>query len=261
MTTSIPRRRLSLFLLFFGLLFLVGCGSSISLISGLSEEQANQIIEVLQENDIPATKEESSTGIYQIDVEPNKFGEAIRILKMAGLPREKRASIGDIFKKEGLISSPFEERVRYAYALSQSLQDTIDQIDGVISSKVHIALPETRSATPNQVPSAAVFILYNPEVRVETNRSGIRKLVANSVAGLGYDHVSITFSPIGVGSHGQEPIENPLAKQLPLEKTGVNKIALSGLLILALAGTCFLVFWKYRDRMGHILNSRHDKND
>ncbi|MDE1174207.1 MAG: type III secretion inner membrane ring lipoprotein SctJ [Parvibaculaceae bacterium] len=178
------------------LLVLAACGSSVSLISDVNEEQANTIIEVLQQHDIKAAKEKTGSGSFQITVDPQQIGEAIHTLSMAGLPRERLQSIGDIFKKEGLISSPFEERVRYAYALSQSLQDTINQISGVISSRVHIALPEARSVTP-QTPSASVLVLYNPQTDANRNGPTIRKMVSNSIPGLTYDRISVAFMPTG----------------------------------------------------------------
>ncbi len=177
-------------------LLLAACSPSVSLISDVDEEQANTIVEVLQQHGIEAIKEKKGSGSFQIDIDPQKIGEAIHTLRMAGLPRQKLQSVGDIFKKEGLISSPFEERVRYAYALSQSLQDTIDQIDGVISSRVHIALPEVRSATP-QTPSASVLVLYNPQIEVSRNGPAIRKMVSNSIPGLTYDRISVAFMPTG----------------------------------------------------------------
>ena len=44
----------------------------------------------------------------------------MQILKAQGLPREDFDSLGKVFKREGFVSTPVEERARLMHALSQA---------------------------------------------------------------------------------------------------------------------------------------------
>ena len=67
---------------------------------------------------------------------------AVELLKSQGYPRDKFAKIGEVFQKSGLVSSPTEERIRYMYALSQEIAETLTRIDGVMNARVHIVIPD-----------------------------------------------------------------------------------------------------------------------
>lgn len=101
------------------------------------------------------------------------------------LPERSRTSLGEIFKKEGVISTPLEERARYIYALSQELEATLSQIDGVIVARVHVVLPERIApGEPVQPASAAVFIKHTPALDPDSVRGRIQQMVASSIPGM-----------------------------------------------------------------------------
>ena len=162
----------------------------------LSEGEANQVIAALMSAGIPASKSASRGDGVTVMVEQTLFAEAIGILNAKGLPSAHYESFGDVFQKEGLVSSPIEERARYIYALSQELSRTITEIDGVLSARIHVVLPETDMLGRDFQPSSAsVFIRHVPNAKVANFTSKIRLLVANSIEGLIYDNVSIVAVP------------------------------------------------------------------
>lgn len=176
-------------------LFLTGCRTE--LYSNLPENDANAMMAILLNNEIGADKLfDKKAGTYSLTIDEGKLPKAVALLKEHGFPREKVASIGELFKKEGLISSPLEERARFIFALSQSVQETLSQIDGVLVARVHVVLPENNPIGEEIKPSSAsVFIKYNPAYRVEAMKSEIKLIVEKSIEGLSYDKVSVVMVP------------------------------------------------------------------
>ena len=105
--------------------------------------------------------------------------------------------MGDVFQKSGLVSSPLEERARFMYALSESIAETLNNIPGVLSSRVHLVLPENDPYSDNDIESsAAIFLTYKAGENLDESVREIKYLVANSIQGLSYDRVSIALFPV-----------------------------------------------------------------
>jgi type III secretion protein J len=97
-----------------------------------------------------------------------------------------------IFKKSGITSTPFEEKVRYTYGLSQEIEKTLNGIDGVVIARVHLVLPDHPEFGKAIIPSSAsVFIKYKPGTDIEFLTPQIRRLVANAIEGLNYSSVNV----------------------------------------------------------------------
>src|SRR5690606_14009886 len=131
-----------------------------------------------------ASKLEVEKG-FAIRVGESDIADAVTLLTAKGLPRERSVSMDSVFQKSGLISSPFEDRVRYIYALGAEVAATLREIDGVTAARVHVVLPETSQFGRAQKPaSAAVFIKHEPGVDIEYMVPQIRRLVNGSIEGL-----------------------------------------------------------------------------
>jgi type III secretion protein J len=166
------------------MVLLGGCSDETDLFSGLSEQDSNDVIASLADQHIDARKRSEKTGVV-ISVATGDINRAVRVLDAAGLPRRSRTSLGEIFKKEGVISTPLEERARYIYALSQELEATLSQIDGVIVARVHVVLPERIApGEPVQPASAAVFIKHTSALDPDSVRGRIQQMVASSIPGM-----------------------------------------------------------------------------
>lgn len=178
-------------------LVLAGCGRA-ELYSKLSESQVNEMIAALQTAGISASKENEGENGWTLTTAKGDFAHAVQVLNAQGYPREDFASLGTVFKKEGFVSSPTEERARLVYGLSQELTHTISDIDGVVQARVQLALPQDRplADADQQTPaSAAVFIKYRPGANIDAQVGKIKALVVNSVEGLKIDNVSVETFP------------------------------------------------------------------
>jgi type III secretion protein J len=176
------------------------------LYNNLDQRQANEILATLQQRGIPAQRVAVKGGQYTVVVDKGRFADSIAILKEAGLPKEEFQTMGQIFKKDGLVSSPMQERAQMIFALSQELSRTVSEIDGVLSARVHLVLPENDPLRQQLVPSSAsVFIRHRSNTPVGNLVPQVKMLVANGVAGLSYDKVSVVLVPVDLQQANQGP--------------------------------------------------------
>lgn len=174
------------------------CSCKSELYSRVSERDANEILATLYSAGIHAGKSTRDEKTWSVDVDGQDLQRALQIVAERGLPREQFANTGDLFKKEGLISTPSEERIRYIYAVSQELSNTLSQIDGVISARVHPVIPANDPLASQIRPSSAsVFIKYRHDANLEVMAPAIKNLVMHSIEGLGYENISLTFVVAG----------------------------------------------------------------
>lgn len=174
-------------------LILAGCKSE--LYTGLAETQANQMLAVLLSSGISAQKVQAGKEGFAIQVSERDVLKALALLESRGLPPVSHTSINEVFQKSGIMSSPFEERVRYINTLGDEVARTISFIDGVVAARVHIVQPDPpqmgKSATPA---SAAVFIKHQTGVDLDFLVPQIRRLVSSSIEGLDYANVSVILT-------------------------------------------------------------------
>ncbi|HVJ69772.1 MAG TPA: type III secretion inner membrane ring lipoprotein SctJ [Caulifigura sp.] len=185
-------RRLPLHWLMLLALAVTGC-SQVELYSNLPEQEANEMMAVLIDHGISCSKSAGSEGTWSLKVASDQFAPSVRALKELGFPRDKFSDMGTVFQKSGLVSSPSEERIRFMHALSQELSKTLSQIDGVMSARVHIVLPENNPFGESVKPSsAAVFIKYRQGATVEAMIPQIKELVLSSIEGMTADKVTVS---------------------------------------------------------------------
>lgn len=223
---------------------LAACSPRVELMTSISEPEANEVLAALQNAGIQADKVPGKEGMVGVSLEASQVGRAVDLLRARGLPRERFAGMGQVFKKEGLISSPLEERARYLYALSQELGSTISQIDGVIVARVHVVLPERGNVGDPILPSsAAVFVKHQDGYNIEAVQPQIRRLVTNSIPGLTPDKVSIVL----IASQAQAGAA-PTGPQAggPMSSGALAALVLGVAALLAALGA---LGWKFRERL------------
>jgi type III secretion protein J len=232
--------RLALVFLLCGLL----AACKVQLYSGLNQRDANEMLAVLLQAGIDADTQAGKEDVA-LRVEQSQLDRAIGLLNARGLPRPKTSSLGDVFKQEGLISSPLEQRARFIYAMSEELSRTLSQLDGVITARVHIVIPERR---PNEQttapPSAAIFIKYRDDYDLNGYVPQIKQLVANAIEGLSYDKVSVVLFP---SSSRADLAAKPKPADDVDRKTVLYAAAGGGVLLVVLVGVIvFLLLGRRR---------------
>ncbi|MGJ3704886.1 MULTISPECIES: type III secretion system inner membrane ring lipoprotein SctJ [Variovorax] len=174
------------------LLALAGC--KVALYSNLKEQEANEIVAALSAEGIGAAKTKLEGSNWQVEVEEDRLSQALDVLRVQGLPAERYVSMGEVFQKQGLVSTPSEERMRYIYAMSQELSQTLRNVDGVVSARVHVVIPANDPLSEKIRPSsAAVFIKHRPDVDLRLLAPAVKDMVAHSIEGLTHDQVSLSL--------------------------------------------------------------------
>jgi type III secretion protein J len=181
-------------------LLLAAC-NRVDLYNNLDEQDANEMQAILLRQGIDCDKTMGKELTCKLRVAKSQLAAAVEILKGQGYPRDKFTNMGTIFKKAGLVSTPQEDRIRFIYALSQEVAETISQIEGVITARVHIVLPENDPLSEYFQPSSAsVFIKYRQSLDIQQYIHPIKQMVVNSIEGLNYEKVSVVPFPSPVVS-------------------------------------------------------------
>ncbi|OLO05851.1 MULTISPECIES: type III secretion inner membrane ring lipoprotein SctJ [Salinicola] len=226
----------------------------------LDEREANVIVATLARNGIPASRQAEDEGRMKVTVDEDRFAEAVDVLDRAGLPERKFANLGEVFQGNGLVSSPVQERAQMIYALSQELSHTVSQIDGVLSARVHVVLPDNDLLQQNSTPSSAsVFVRYIPSLDIDPLIPQIKTLVANGISGLSYDKVSVvpvvSNLPEETRSAPQPVMSSFLGIAMPAASVA-SAGWLFGLLIMAvviLSGAVGWLIWRQRRQRPYAL--------
>ncbi|RMF62352.1 MAG: flagellar M-ring protein FliF [Calditrichaeota bacterium] len=166
------------------------------LYSSLSPEDASQIVDDLKSNHIPYQLKNGGTTILV----PKKQIYELR-LKYAGENIIRSGAVGyELFDKNNLGLTDFMQRVNLKRALEGELANTINQIEAVVQSRVHLVLPEeSLFEEDKKEATASVILKVRPRTTLDHKQvMGIASLVAGSVEGLKPENVIIvdTFGNI-----------------------------------------------------------------
>jgi type III secretion protein J len=182
------------------LLCLLLSACQVEIYGGLSQREANEMVAVLARADIEASREETEPGIFRVMVPDSDLARAVEALERVGLPAERFQSLGEIFPGDGLIVSPYEQRVRTMHALNQEIARSLTTITGVRNARVHIVLPDLDlRGQPINPPSAAILIHHAAGLDTEALATRVRMLVANAVQGMNFRDVSVSFFTSALG--------------------------------------------------------------
>jgi flagellar M-ring protein FliF len=191
----------------FFMLRLASAPSFSLLSSGMSATDAGKVTEALDAQGIAYDLRANGTSIA---VEKSKVGLARIALAGAGVNPGSGGQVGfELFDKQKLGASDFQNKVTYQRALEGEIGRTIGEVDGVTGAQVQLVLPEDSLFADQETPATAAVMLSGTADGLEGGAvQGIAQLVASSVKGLKTDNVTITDGsgqllwPQGDGSPG-----------------------------------------------------------
>jgi len=157
--------------------------------SGLAPEDSAAIADQLESDGVPY---KLGGGGSTISVPANQAAEVRINLAAAGLPTG--GSIGlEIFDKTNFGATDFVQQVNFRRGLEGELARSINTLDGVRGSRVHIVMPEQALFKEDEVhATASVLLDLQAGARLTDDQvRGITNLVTNSVEGLAQGGVTI----------------------------------------------------------------------
>lgn len=277
---KLPRFTLWTLVLLLIPLMILSCSSQRTIVNGLDEKEANEILVFLNGKGIEASKvlNTSAAGgggggsrvvLWDISVSADRATEAMALLNANGLPRRRGQNLLGIFTGQGLVPTEMEQKIRYQAGLAEQIASVIRKIDGVLEADVQLSFPEEDPLNPTEKKGKVTGSVYvkhsgvldDPNSHLMTK---IKRLVASSVPGLNYDDVTIIadrarfseISPEGQGSIIEEPKEYVSIWSIVLAKDSVNRFRLVffsfSLLILALVLMLIWVIWKFSPLFGKV---------
>lgn len=172
------------------------------LFSNLSTEDAGNIVSRLQEKKVPYKVSQSGNAI---SVPADRVSELRLELAAAGLPQGGGVGF-EIFDTKNLGLTEFVQQLNYQRALQGELARTINGLDEIQHSRVHVAIPKKSIFVEEQKkPTASVILKLKPGRQLKPNQiEGISRLVASSIEGLSPNDVMVVDSSGKVLSRPQD---------------------------------------------------------
>ncbi len=195
------------------------------LFSNLSNEDAGAIVVKLQEKKVPYRL---SSGGDAVSVPADKVAELRLEMATIGLPQGGGVGF-EIFDKKSFGSSEFEQQINYRRALQGELTRTINSLDEIQQSRVHLALPKDSLFIEQQKKTtASVTIKLKPGRSLRPLQiEGISHLVASSVEGMNPSDVIVVDSKGNVLSRmsSDSKIESMTSAQVDYQRAAEREMA------------------------------------
>ena len=248
-----------------------GCASRKTIINGLDERDANEIMVFLSSKGIETYKvkavSEAPGGagggavLWDISVDSDRATDAMALLNANGLPRRKGQNLLEIFNAGGLVPSEMQEKIRYQSGLAAQIASTIRKIDGILDADVQLSFPQEDPLNPKaQKPpvTASVFVKHNGVLDDPNSQliPKIRRLVAGSVQGLNFENVTVIPDRARF-SESSSQLQSRLSPQsvelvkvwtVPVAKEAVGRFQMLFFSLIAVTAvfalTTFWMLWK-----------------
>lgn len=184
------------------------------LLSDLNNLDANEIINTLQQNQIPYRIDSSSGALL---VAADQIHQARLKLAAEGLGGNNTVGFELLDQEQSLGTSQFMEKARFRRGLEGELARTISSLQAIKSARVHLALPKQSVFVRDaRKPTASVFIeRYGGRELTKIQIASIANLVASSIPELQVQDVTVVDQKGALlNSHNIDTEVGLAAKQL-----------------------------------------------
>ncbi|MDE1196469.1 MAG: EscJ/YscJ/HrcJ family type III secretion inner membrane ring protein [Pseudomonas sp.] len=218
--------------------FLVGCRQP-TLLEGLDQPQANEVVSVLLRHNIAASKSGGGKLGYSVNIQPADFAAAVDLLNVYALPSPQRLEVAQMFPADSLVASPRAEKARLFSALEQRLEQSLKSLGDVVSARVHVSYDIDAGEGGRKMEPIHLSALLVHEIGVEPQLliSDVKRFLKNSFADIEYENISVVLSPRSEIQHSM-----PSAGSTGASPMWLWPLALA--CVLAMSGAAIL--WRYQ---------------
>ncbi|MFQ6283758.1 EscJ/YscJ/HrcJ family type III secretion inner membrane ring protein [Yersinia enterocolitica] len=177
------------------ILLLGGCNQQ-DLLHNLDQQQANEVLAVLQKHNIYAEKNDQGKAGYTVTVGKQDFPAAVDWLKIYHLPARSDIEVSQMFPADSLVSSPRAEKARLYSAIEQRLEQSLRTMEGIMSARVHVSY-DIESGENGRAPlpiHLSVLAVYDRGINPEHKVNDIKRFLVNSFSGMEYENISVVLS-------------------------------------------------------------------
>jgi type III secretion system YscJ/HrcJ family lipoprotein len=224
-------------------LVIAGCQQA-SLLEGLDERQANEVVSAMLHNNIAAEKRNEGKGAFAVRVSRSDLPEAIELVQRDDLPSAPRTQISAAFPADAMVSTPTGERARLLSAIEQRLEESLSVLEGVKTARVHVSYDApTRTGNQASEPEmhVAAVVVHEGSVDEQALLQSVKRFLRNAFVQVDYDNVSVILT-------GTAPPRS-LSATMP-ENDGARG-TIWAILVAALAGAVVfaIILWRGAGRL------------
>ncbi|MGG4609558.1 type III secretion system inner membrane ring lipoprotein SctJ [Providencia sp. Me31A] len=222
---------------------LLGCDNQL-LLSNLSQRQSNEVLAVLQEHGIDATRKHDNKNGDSLRVSPDNFVLAVDLLRQYNLPSKDPVEIIQAFPGDSLVASPQAERTRLLSLIEQRLEQSLLAIPNVINARVHVSYPLNGNNSVRQAQKISSLVTYSGSEDPKLVMNKIKLFLHNSFAETTYDNVSVVIV-------NRPPLQHQIKSQ---EEGNISSIILGALIsVIILLFGALAFFLKYRNNKKNVV--------
>ncbi|NEG59866.1 type III secretion system inner membrane ring lipoprotein SctJ [Pantoea agglomerans] len=218
-------------------LLLSACNDE-NLLYNITQDQANQVLAILQQHNIYATKEGTLKTGYTVTVSAADRTEALSLINQYQLPLPAEVQIAQAFPADSLVASPNAEQARVISLQEQRLEQSLRLIPQVVNARIHANYPSFTNDFADGKPGnhVAALIIYNGAIDENTFIPQIKALIKNSFTDILYENISVELFNAPDIQYGSPTTTNFLTSPW---------FIIAFIILLATAGAAPLAFYQY----------------
>lgn len=209
---------------------------SVPIAGALDDAEVNRVLVALDRDNIDATREPdpSAEGTWRVEVAREDVQRALSAMQGEELPRRSPPSVLDAVGKGSLVPSEAAESAQLAAGISGDLERSLESIEGVLSSRVHLSVPAP-SLLRDSVPprGSASVLLEHRGALPPISADSVQRLVAGGVAGLLPSDVAVVMVPRTTFT-GSVPSDFAHVGPIAVARTSVKRLQAALVLLVAL---------------------------